>query len=496
MVELMDSARMPENIVPQDHHPTLSPALSRADVERFSAEETASAHDFFQQVLSNIQTQDFNSFADGAQEKHVRIKDYVVGVVRHLLEVSEAQDHPFCCADGSTYCFNGAFWMQLKDKELGPFLSSVALKSGVPGVDAAHYKFQDELLRQLYCAAPQINFLRPDRVPLVNVKNGTLEASAPRPRLRVPKPADHLLYQLAFPYEPDTAAPQFQAFLDRVLPEESAQAVLAEYIASVFIEPKTLKLEKALLLYGSGANGKSVFFEIIYALLGGAKNVSCYPLSSLTKPDSTSRASLQTKLLNYGTEISGHLEQAIFKQMASREPVEARLLYEQAFIMERYAKLLFNCNELPSSVEMTDAFFRRFLIIPFSVTIPEAEQDKGLANRIIDSELSGVFNWVLAGMYRLLQNQDFTASDLAREQLNEFRLAADSVQSFVAEMEYVPSQTTFVSLGVLYSDYAAFCKACGVHPLGRNEFSTALVRQRFAKERKGAGYFFYLEKAQ
>jgi putative DNA primase/helicase len=75
--------------------------------------------------------------------------------------------------------------------------------------------------------------------------------------------------------------------------------------------------------------------------------------------------------------------------------------------MTDYAKLIFNCNELPKDVEQTEAYFRRFLIIPFNVTIPEHEQDKELAKKIIDNELSGVFNWVLSGLKRLLMQQRF-----------------------------------------------------------------------------------------
>ncbi len=63
---------------------------------------------------------------------------------------------------------------------------------------------------------------------------------------------------------------------------------------------------------------------------------------------------------------------------------------------------MFNCNELPKEVEHTNAFFRRFLIIKFDVTIPEANQDKNLSKNIIETELSGVFNWILEGLDRLL----------------------------------------------------------------------------------------------
>ena len=67
------------------------------------------------------------------------------------------------------------------------------------------------------------------------------------------------------------------------------------------------------------------------------------------------------------------------------------------------ARLIFNCNELPRGNEFTDAYFRRFLIVPFDVTIPPEEQIKDLHSQIIENKLAGVFNWVLRGLARLLK---------------------------------------------------------------------------------------------
>ena len=99
---------------------------------------------------------------------------------------------------------------------------------------------------------------------------------------------------------------------------------------------------------------------------------------------------LGNKLVNYASEINGKMDVSIFKQLVSGEPVDARLPYGEPFTLSNYGKLIFNCNQLPTSVEHTHAFFRRFLIIPFEVTIPEEQQDKQLSEKIINSELAGV----------------------------------------------------------------------------------------------------------
>ena len=88
--------------------------------------------------------------------------------------------------------------------------------------------------------------------------------------------------------------------------------------------------------------------------------------------------------------------------------------------MENYAKLMFNCNLLPRDIEQSEGFFRRFLIIPFSVKIEEAERDPELAAKIIAQELPAVFNWVLQGLRRLIRAKAFTDCPAARLALEAY----------------------------------------------------------------------------
>jgi putative DNA primase/helicase len=69
---------------------------------------------------------------------------------------------------------------------------------------------------------------------------------------------------------------------------------------------------------------------------------------------------------------------------------------------------MFNTNEMPSDVEFNDGFYRRFIPIGFNVTIPEERRDPDLSKKIIEKELSGIFNWALSGLRRLLINKKFT----------------------------------------------------------------------------------------
>jgi putative DNA primase/helicase len=256
--------------------------------------------------------------------------------------------------------------------------------------------------------------------------------------------------------------------------DKSRQKVLSEYIASVFINNKTLKLEKVLMLFGTGANGKGVVYEVSTALLG-SENISNYSLTQLTDVNGYFRAMIINKLLNYSSENGAKIDPNFFKQLASGEDIPARLPYAEPFMATDYAKLVFNCNKLPKEgVEQTDAFFRRFLIIPFDVTIPEDKQDKELHLRIISNELPGIFNWVLEGLTRLLAQKDFTSCERSKQSVNEYREQSDSVASFIQEEDYVKAKHANKPLKLLYEEYAKSCKETGNRAVSLNEFSRRL----------------------
>ena len=360
----------------------------------------------------------------------------------------------------------------LESDDMKAFLGKAALKMGVPRFRADDYEFRDKLLKQFHSeahlSAPNIDV----SVTLINLQNGTFEITPEKQILRPFRREDFLTHQLPFSYQEGTEAPRFQKYLDRVLPDKGSQQVLAEFCGYVFI--RHLKLEKALLLYGSGANGKSVFYEVLRALLGG-HNCSSYSLSSLTNTQNGYfRAMLQNKLVNYASEIHGRLEADMFKQLVSGEPVEARLPYEKPFLLQHYAKLVFNANELPKDVEHTHAYFRRFLIIPFTETIPVHEQDVELPQKIIAEELPGVFNWMLKGLWYLLRQRKFSQCKAAEQTLEQYKTESDSVKMFLDEWGYKPSIEKNVPLKDMYRDYKSFCTEDGYRSLSNKNFSKRL----------------------
>ncbi len=477
-----------------------TPIDSTISLEEFNSELTQLENRFTpvdpKQVLGKLLEQvgrvDFYKRTGKDPEKQsVSKAEHQIIVIEEVIQCAKQYSWNLCKRYDFIYVYNGAYWSVLEQDDLKAFLRKASLKMGVPEFKAKHFRFIVELYKQFLTTAILPTLVAEKDVVLINLLNGTFEITASDQKVRPFDTQDFLTYQLPFAYEPHATAPLFQKFLNRVLPDKECQLVLAEFLGYVFIKTSTLKLEKTLLLYGSGANGKSVFFEIVNALLG-KDNFANYSLQSLTNESGYQRAMLTNKLVNYASEINGKLEASTFKQMVSGEPVEARLPYGRPFILEDYAKLIFNTNELPMDVEFTNAFFRRFLILPFEVTIPEEEQDKELATKIIKSELSGVFNWVLVGLRRLLDQKKFSPCAKADNVLKLYRKEADSVAIFLEDNHYQKHSENTITTKDLHRQYRDYCSEDGYRAVSAKSFNNRLRALGIHVQRKSEGNVAYV----
>lgn len=479
---------------------TLQPATIKIDADAVKAE----AESFFKQngkvkvlahseiltaILDTLEEIDFKAVAGLDDEEKLPQKHLLVLCVNELLSKVKEQNLDLARKDDFIFAFNGAYWKELNREIIKNFLGNVAERLSVHSLEAQHYKFKNELYNQFLSSAHFEPIEQRSDVVLINLQNGTFEISKDGQALREFNAKDFLPYQLPFEFDETATCPMFQKYLDEVLPEMELQNIVAEFFGYIFT--KGLKMEKAMLLYGSGANGKSVLFDIMNALLG-RENISNFSLSNLLEEHN--RALIAYKLLNYGSEINATKTRDEFKNLVSTEPIQARLKYGNSFTMENYAKLAFNCNELPKDFDHQNAYFRRLLIIPFRVTIPEANQDKTLADKIIKTELAGVFNWIIDGLKRLLKTEKFTESQIVKDTLETYKRESDSVACFIAENSYKPVSNDYTLLKDLYANYRAFCLEDGASPLKKLNFKRRLESNGFQIMQMNDGIRVYLGK--
>ncbi|PZX52458.1 putative DNA primase/helicase [Algoriphagus ratkowskyi] len=480
-------------------------------------ETTSKPHEeILKQILNEIEPIDFDERAKEGLKNRLKVsglsieekekihelleklklseKHFLILTIDEIINLAKRKNWGICKNQAFVYLYNGTHWKTIDEKEFEKFLGEASEKMGVGRFTAQYFQFREKLFKQFtstgYLPAP---IKSKDKV-LINLENGTFEI-CDNPILRPFDPSDFMRYQLPFAYDKRATAPKFEVFINRVLPERDKQKVLCEYLGYIFISTRKLKLEKVLFLYGTGANGKSVIYDIIRALLGN-QNTSEYSLQTLTDAKGYERAQIADKLVNYATEINGKLESSKFKSLASGEPMEARLPYRDPFIIEDYAKLIFNTNELPKEVEFTHGFFRRFLIIPFEVTIPEKDQNKGLASEIINEELPGVFNWILTGLNRLMTNGRFSESPSIDKALEGFKTESDTVKRFLEEEAYLPDLENKILLKDLYPRYKEFAFEDGNKILSKSNFKKRLELNKIQVKRESEGWQVYISQNQ
>ena len=423
----------------------------------------------------------------GKNEEHPRQKHIKVAIIDTLITTAAANSWHIVHDGGFFYIYSGAHWVILLDSEVKQLLKNAAVKMGYTKIESRDSTFIDKLFQQ----AQQDGFFverNYSKQSIINLKNGSLVLSQSGVVLKQFDHRDFLTHQLDFAYNPKAVNTPFLKYLEQVLPDPDTRKTLQQVTGYLFI--KGLKMEKTFFLFGTGANGKSVFFEVLNGVIGEA-NISNYSLESLTDSKGYHRAMIKDKIVNYGTDIRlNKIDAAMFKTLASVEPIEARLPYGQPFMMTDYAKLIFNVNKMDSAnVEHTHGFHRRLLIIPFEQTIADDRQDRDLHNKILNDR-AGVLNWIIEGAEQVIKNRNIFVSEKCNQFKTQFIKETDTVAMFEEHIrETLTGMTYFKTVSEAYGDYKEYCNDAGYkHPLGRNNFSKRMETLGFEKKKTENGW--------
>ena len=239
---------------------------------------------------------------------------------------------------------------------------------------------------------------------------------------------------LPYEFKDSARCKKFGKFLSEVLPDEKEREAMMEFFSLAYVERREVSVEKMALFIGGGANGKSVVFEVIKAVLG-EDAVSVLDPQQLA--DEKMVPYLKGKRLNFSPDVrkSAAFESAL-KALASGQKVTGRKIFCDA---EQIAAppLAFALNEMPPMRDTTEGFFRRLLIFPFDETIPEEKQNKHLAADIIRDELPGIFNYLMLCRSSLKERgYEFDISTKMRSRLAALRVKARAdkapVRTFLA----------------------------------------------------------------
>jgi putative DNA primase/helicase len=376
------------------------------------------------------------------------------------------------------HVYNGKYFVAVNEKRFKKFLKLAAIKSSLEAEhNYANYNFMQRLYSQFLetCDYVPSYRLSNNRV-LLNLNNCTLEFSKHIGLRRLEHSYKYKMkYALDYNYEPDAMAPKFSKFLNEILDEDS-QKLLQDYFGLIFA--RWVNIQSVPFLYGKGSNGKSVIYEIIRGLLG-IHNVVDISLENLARENYL--AQLENKLLNYSSDISNKIHKAIFKKLASQEPIDVRKLYKDPYEMIIYGRLMFNTNEFPRILSNDSAFYNRVVLIDFDKIIPKDQQKQDLHTEILKHESAGVLNWILVGFDRVSRTGKLTHSKKSVALLEQYINDQDIVSRFLALKGYIVGNTENMPLRIMFEQYDEYCVKHGYS----KELNTPKALSKHLKEKFG-----------
>ncbi len=257
-------------------------------------------------------------------------------------------------------------------------------------------------------------------------------------------------------YDPSATCPTVDYFFESTLPDDCI--LIAEELFGYSLIPY-VRLEKAFMFTGIGANGKSTFLTLQEKFVG-SDNVAKIPLQELDE-HRFKRADLYGKLINMFADLDAKAlrSSSYFKTIVSGDMIDAERKHRDPFYFRPFARLVYSANEIPQSPDKSFAYYRRWVIIPFPHQFVGSKADKSLAENLTQpGELSGLLNRALKGLNCLFENKDFSEGETVRNAIDDYKRQNDSVAAFITDCCIFNPQEV-VERGELYTAYSQYCKS-------------------------------------
>jgi putative DNA primase/helicase len=317
---------------------------------------------------------------------------------------------------------------------------------------------------------------------VLNVMNGTINLRTGE--LQPHRRADLITKLAPVIYDQDATAPTWAGFLERVLPDAEVRSFVQRAMG---YSMTGLTGEQVLfLLWGSGANGKSTFVETIMALLGDY---------ALKTPAETLLAKRDTGIPNDVAALRGarfvaaveseegrRLAEVRVKELTGGDTIAARFMRAEWFTFRPVCKLFLATNHKPQ-VRGTDlAIWRRIRLVPFAVTIPAAERNPSLPEKL-RAELPGIMAWAVAGCLEWQAKGLMPPTDVT-EATAAYRAEQDVLGAFLDDRCAFGS-TYEVTSAALYHAYREWAEAAGEKPITQKALAAMLSERAYEQVRIG-----------
>lgn len=236
------------------------------------------------------------------------------------------------------------------------------------------------------------------------------------------------------------------------------------------------------ILYGTGANGKSVLLEIMHALVGDYGTKSTMSTFMERKYDSGPRDDINAlqgaRLVTAAESGRGKsISETLVKEVTGGDRITARALYAKKFTtFQPQFKLLIATNHKPTIKGQDEAIWRRTVLIPFEVFIPKEDRDKDLVRKLKE-ELPGILNLVLGGCMAW-QKEGLNPPPEVLAATQDYRDEMDIIGPFL-KAEYEEDADGLAPCGEMYDSYEFWAEANGQHAVLKTTFGTIMSEKGF-----------------
>jgi putative DNA primase/helicase len=296
----------------------------------------------------------------------------------------------------------------------------------------------------------------------------------------------HLITHLAAArYDRRAQCPRWMEFLERVQPDPKVRRLIQVGSGLGLVAEKVQKL---FFMYGSGANGKSVYMETITRLLGDmAVTLPATSLIGESGPGGGAQADiarlygrrfLRVKELPEGE----NLKEKLVKELTGGEMITARDLFSGYMDFEPVFVAMMSGNGYPRINGIDEGIWRRMAVVHWGVRIPEEERiefDELL--RIFEEEFSGILNWLIEGVAIYLK-EGLVIPDAVRSATQEYRDSQDPTASFFARC-VVEKEGGEVSALDFYKAYEKFAEAEHFKPISNHAFGR-IIKNKVGREKR------------
>ena len=276
---------------------------------------------------------------------------------------------------------------------------------------------------------------------------------------RPPNPLDYITKISGVAAAPKgTPCPLWMAFLRRVTANsEELIGFLKRFLGYCLTG---LVTEHSLLfLFGTGANGKGVFTSTVTGIFGDYAVVAPMEmfLTSNVERHPTEIAKLRGARLvvAHETQRGRRWDESKIKTLTGGDKLTGRFMRGDFFDFKPTHKFLIAGNHKPSFRTVDEAIRRRFLLVPFTVCIPEKDRDRDLADKL-KLEWPAILRWMVDGCLEW-RREGLKVPASVRIATDEYLADQDSIGQWADEcIEKLPD--AFVKTRELFKSWKAWAE--------------------------------------